>query len=159
MAGAPSFRELSREESDAILARNHVGRIAYAGHAQVEIEPIGYVYADGVINLRTSPGRKLETLAHHPYVSFEVDEVEGPFSWRSVVATGTAYPADPDGSPHEREAHAQAVAQFRRVLPEAFTPEDPTPFRNVVLRIHVTRMTGREATDGGHPGGASAASG
>jgi hypothetical protein len=144
----PAFRDLPREESEAILARNHVGRVAYADAAQVHIEPIGYVYADGVVNCRTSPGHKLEILARFPYVSFEVDEVEGPFSWRSVVATGTAYHADPDGSPHEREAHTRAVELFRRVMPETFTAADPTPFRNVVLRIHIAHLTGREATPG-----------
>lgn len=144
----PSFRELPREESEAILSRNGVGRVAYADAARVQIEPIGYVYDDGVINCRTSPGRKLEVLAQYPYVSFEVDEVEGPFRWRSVVATGTAYFADPDGSPHEREAHTRAVELFRRRMPEAFTSDDPTPFRNVVLRIHIAHLTGREALPG-----------
>jgi hypothetical protein len=145
----PTFRDLSREESEAILTRNHVGRVAYADAARVHIEPIGYVYAEGVVNCRTSPGHKLEVLAHFPYVSFEVDEVEGPFSWRSVVATGTAYHADPEGSPHEREAHTRAVELFRRVIPETLTDTDPTPFRNVVLRIHIAHMTGREASPGG----------
>lgn len=144
----PTFRELSREEAEAILARNRVGRVAYADQAGVHIEPIGYIYDDGVINCRTSPGQKLEVLAHHPYISFEVDEVEGPFSWRSVVATGTAYQADPDGSPHEREAHTRAVELFRRVLPETLTAHDPTPFRSVVLRLHIAHLTGREATPG-----------
>lgn len=144
----PAFRDLSREESEAILARNHVGRVAYADAARVYIQPIGYVYADGVVNCRTSPGEKLEVLARYPYVSFEVDEVEGPFSWRSVVATGTAYHADPEGSPHEREAHTRAVELFRRVMPATFTPADPTPYRDVVLRIHIAHLTGREATPG-----------
>lgn len=144
----PAFRDLSREESEAILARNHVGRVAYADAARVYIQPIGYVYADGVINCRTSPGEKLEVLARYPYVSFEVDEVEGPFSWRSVVATGTAYHADPEGSPHEREAHTRAVELFRRVMPATLTAGDPTPYRNVVLRIHIAHLTGREATPG-----------
>lgn len=147
-AVGPTFRELAREECDALLARNNVGRIAYADGPRIEIQPIGYVYADGVVNLRTSPGRKLEALARVPYVSFEVDEVHGPFEWRSVVASGTAYWADPEGSPHEREAHARAVELFRQVAPATFTENDPTPFRNVVLRVHVDRMTGREAVPG-----------
>ncbi len=142
---APVFRELSREEAEALLARNHVGRVAYAEHSRIEMQPIGHVYADGVINLRTSPGRKLEVLAHFPWVAFEVDEVEGPYSWRSAVATGTAYWADPDGSPHEREAHARAVEEIQRVMPEAFTEADPVPFRNVVIRVHLTELTGRAA--------------
>jgi hypothetical protein len=31
-------------------------------------------------------------------------------------------------------------------MPEAFTEDDPVPFRNVVLRIFIHDLTGREAT-------------
>ncbi len=43
---APRIRTLGREECAQILARNHVGRIAYADGG-VEIEPLNYVYHDG----------------------------------------------------------------------------------------------------------------
>jgi len=39
----PSFRALDEEESQAILSRNHVGRIAYSFHDRDDIEPIHYV--------------------------------------------------------------------------------------------------------------------
>lgn len=145
--GTPRFRELDRAETEAILARNHVGRIAFTFHDRVDIEPIHYVFADGVIVLRTSPGTKLDTLGHHPWVAFEVDEVEGLHRWRSVVVRGTAYRADPDGDDADKAAHAKAVARFREFLPEAFTADDPTAFRTVMIRIHPDRVTGRAADD------------
>jgi hypothetical protein len=75
----PTFRDLDTAEAHQILARNHVGRIAYSFHDRVDIEPISYVYADGVIYLRTTVGSKLTTLARAPWVAFDVDEVVGPF--------------------------------------------------------------------------------
>ena len=42
----PHIRELTRVEMEAILARNNVGRIAYAFQDRVDIEPISYVYAN-----------------------------------------------------------------------------------------------------------------
>lgn len=146
---APRFVELERAEAEAILARNHVGRIAFTFRDKVDIEPISYVYADGVINCRTAPGTKLETLAHHPWVAFEVDEAEGPLDWRSVVAHGTAYVARPEGSAHDVQSYEQALAQLRTIDPQALTADDPVPFRGVVLRIHVDRLVGRAAASGG----------
>ena len=82
------YGTLERDEIDALLARHNVGRIAYTFRDRVDVEPINYVYRDGWIYLRTGPGSKLTTLARHPWVAFEVDEVDGPFDWRSVVGRG-----------------------------------------------------------------------
>ena len=88
--------ELSREAGLRLLAEHHLGRIAFAFRDRVDIEPISYVYANGWIWARTSPGTKLTTVAHHPYVAFEVDEVQGADDWRSVVIHGTIYFIDPN---------------------------------------------------------------
>src|SRR5208283_2213797 len=87
----PRIRDLSREECEAILARNNVGRIAYAHAARVDIEPINYVFADGWIYCRTSRGAKVAIIEHPPWVAFEVDEVDALFDWRSVVVRGGAH--------------------------------------------------------------------
>ena len=42
----PAFRELSREECEELLARHHLGRLAYARGRELEIEPLHYVYHD-----------------------------------------------------------------------------------------------------------------
>ena len=55
---APTIREMTRPEIDALLARNHVGRMAFASGNRIDIEPIHYVYANGWLYGRTSPGRK-----------------------------------------------------------------------------------------------------
>jgi nitroimidazol reductase NimA-like FMN-containing flavoprotein (pyridoxamine 5'-phosphate oxidase superfamily) len=43
----PVIRALNEAETEALLARNHVGRLAYARDNRVDIEPVHYVYADG----------------------------------------------------------------------------------------------------------------
>ncbi|MEO7042035.1 MAG: pyridoxamine 5'-phosphate oxidase family protein, partial [Gemmatimonadaceae bacterium] len=94
----PRIRELSRLEIEEILARNHVGRIAFTLHDRVDIEPIHYVFDAGWIYGRTSQGTKLSTIEHHRWVAFEVDEVKELFHWRSVVIKGAFYLIDPDTS-------------------------------------------------------------
>ena len=141
----PTFRDLAPSDVDALLARNHVGRIAYSFHDRVDIEPISYVHADGVVYFRTALGSKLTTLAHAPWVAFEVDEVSGPFDWRSVVTHGTVYVLEDAGSPVARASYRRAVEHLRSLVPHALDPDDPTPERTIVLRMQPESVTGREA--------------
>ncbi|HEX6052289.1 MAG TPA: pyridoxamine 5'-phosphate oxidase family protein [Gemmatimonadaceae bacterium] len=140
-----SFRDLDATESNRLLMRNHVGRIAYSFRDRVDIEPISYIYADGRIYIRTAPGSKLTTLSHAPWVAFEVDEVTGPHDWRSVVVHGTVYVLEDRGSEVARESYRRAVGHLRTLMPQAFGDSDPTPERTVVMQLHPDTITGREA--------------
>ena len=154
----PQFRKLSSAESEAILARNHVGRLAYALAGRVDIEPLHYVYRDGWIYGRTSQGAKLDATGNNFYgwwpVAFEVDEIEGLFQWRSVVVHGGIHTAPPEGEAWETESEVwqDAVRTLRTLIPETFSANDPTPFRSVLFRISVTEVTGREAVPPAHSG-------
>jgi uncharacterized protein len=142
----PQFRELSRAECDALLARNHVGRLAFVGEdQQVDITPIHYVFAEGMVHGRTAAGTKVTAVAHRPWVAFEVDEVEAAFRWRSVVLRGTIFRLDPALTEKE---YAETLEIIRRVVPSALTADDPTPLRDVLFRIDVRLVTGRAADDG-----------
>ncbi len=131
-----------------MLARHNVGRIAYTFHDRVDVEPISYVYADGGLVFRTAPGSKLETLAHHPWVALEIDEVEGIFDWRSVVVHGTTYILRETGNETDVRVYRAAVASLRRLLPATLDDRDPVPFRSVVVKLHIDRITGRAARSG-----------
>ncbi len=127
---------------DAILARNAVGRLAFV-HERVDIEPVHYVYGEGVLYARTSPGAKLTTLRHNQWVAFEVDEVEGVLDWKSVVIQGSIYPVE-DGETEETHApYARALARIRELVPEALRDDDPTPDRTHLFRLHIQSITGR----------------
>jgi nitroimidazol reductase NimA-like FMN-containing flavoprotein (pyridoxamine 5'-phosphate oxidase superfamily) len=142
---APTFRALDAGEVNMLLARNHVGRIAYSFHDRVDIEPISYVFADGAIYMRTAPGSKLLTLAHVPWVAFEVDEIRGPFDWRSVVAHGTVYVLPDTGSVIDRATYRRAVERLRELTPNALDHDDPVPMRRVVVKLYPATLEGREA--------------
>lgn len=135
------FRTLSDEEARALLARQHVGRIAFTLHDRVDIEPISYaVDADWIFG-RTSLGTKLATLLHHPWCAFEADEVHDVLHWSSVVVKGTFTLLDPEiGSPdtYQRAEHA-----LKELVPGTFTAQDPTPHRDVVFGIYMHEISGR----------------
>ncbi len=137
----PVFRTLEDAEARALLARQRVGRLAYALHDRVDIEPINYVYDGDWIFGRTSMGTKLATLSHQPWCAFEVDEVHGLFDWTSVVAKGSFYLLDPEvGSPG---AYERARELLTALIPETFTPEDPVPQRRILFGIYLHEVTGR----------------
>ncbi len=141
-----TIRELTADEMHALLARNHVGRIAFSFHDQVDIRPILYVYADNWLYGRTSPSDKLVTLRHNQWVAFEVDEVRGPFDWQSVVAHGSFYRLTDDDTPQQRDLRDEALRLLRSFAPETLRGTDPVPFRTELFAIAIDRLTGRTAS-------------
>jgi uncharacterized protein len=148
---AAGFIVLPREECECLLARNRVGRIAFARGGRVEIVPIHYVFADGVLCGRTARGTRLQAASENfsnawPAV-FEVDEVDGVFDWRSAMVRGSLHAAirGDDEWSRDQPRWERALRAFRRVFPEAFTENDPAAFRDVILRLDVAEVSGREA--------------
>lgn len=141
----PEFRELSPAECREVLDRNHVGRLAFVRGRGVDIEPLGYAHKRDWLFLRSAYGAKIEALAHNPFVAFEVDEIRGPFDWRSVVAHGTIYTMTPEGLAAVAKYYEEAVEALRAIMPEALTPRDPTPERYIVYGLHIDTLSGRMA--------------
>lgn len=142
----PVFRDLTKEESESVLTCNHVGRLAFSFHDAVDIRPIHYVFDSNWLFGRTSPGDKLITLQHHQWVAFEVDEVTGPFDWKSVVAHGTFHRLEPDGSPVDVALYERGLQAVKTLSPAALTKSDPTPFRTEVFGITLDKVTGRSCS-------------
>lgn len=139
--------ELERDEIDAILARNHVGRIGYTRGRRIDIQPVHYVFSDGWIYGRTSFGAKYEALGQTAYhwwpVVFEVDEVDDLFHWRSVLVHGGFYALSRDGTDEERETWIRALELLRTLVPETLRTNDPAPHRSVLFRIAAQEASGR----------------
>lgn len=143
-AAVPLIEELTREGSEAILARNQVGRLAYNSHSRVNVVPVHYAYDKGWIYGRTAPGGKLVQILRNRSVAFEVDEHSALFDWRSVVVHGTLYRIDRDASDAEN-VYDKAIKLLQKVLLSTLSNADPVPFRSQLFRIHVAEITGRLA--------------
>lgn len=144
----PRFRDLSRRESESLLKRNQVGRIGFSFHDAVDIRPLHYVFDQDWIYGRTSESDKLTTLRHNQWVAFEVDEIAGPFDWKSVIAHGTFYRLEAEGSEYDLSLYNKALETIRHLMPEALTDADPVPARTEVFGIAVDSMTGRSCVSG-----------
>lgn len=147
----PRIRRLGKEECEAILARNHVGRIAYAWKNHVDIQPLHYVYNGQWLYGRTSPETKLDVNGR-PVVAGGVRGGRGGGDL-SVAQRGGARGI----LRHRRERAGvggggvqQGRGHAARADPGNARPRrpDPVPFRTVLFRIAVQEVSGREATPG-----------
>jgi nitroimidazol reductase NimA-like FMN-containing flavoprotein (pyridoxamine 5'-phosphate oxidase superfamily) len=143
----PTFTDLREQDARALLARNHVGRLAFSYKDRVDIQPIHYVYDNNWLLGRTGVGSKLVMLAHHPWCAFEVDEVHGLFHWDSVVVHGSFTLLDPKlGS---SDLYVRAVERLQQFIPGTFTANDPAPERVIPFAVHIDELRGRSARPGG----------
>ncbi len=138
----PIIRALSGGEAQALLGRNHVGRIAFSLQDRVDVEPIHYVYDAPWIFGRTSAGAKVLTLSHNQWCAFETDDVRGLFDWQSVVVKG---PFSPRHSPFATWDFGRALTALRRLVPSTLTDDDPTPHRDIVFGVHASEISGRSS--------------
>lgn len=145
----PLFKTLSREECEAVLSRNSVGRIAFALHDRVNIVPIHYVYLDGWVYGRTASAGKLRDILRNRRIALEVDEHRQLFEWRSVIVRGPLYVVQSDGTQRARAIYRTALSAMRRLLPESLTELDPVPFRDQLFRIRATEVSGRASAPNG----------
>lgn len=146
MTSTAQFLILTEADCREVLARNHVGRMAFLNQGRVDIQPIEFVLNDDWLFLRSAYGTKLAALSRTPYVAFEVDEIAGPFDWRSVVVHGTIYEIPDEDVPAVRREHAAAIAAFRALDPRAFSPADPAGQRKIVYGLRIDSLTGRLAS-------------
>jgi uncharacterized protein len=138
---APQIRELDDLDIKAILARNLVGRLALFRDGQIDILPLHYVYWEGSIYGRTSPGGKLAAMdPGGTPVAFEVDEVQSMKKWRSVLIHGTFLVSSDDSG---QEEWLRALGAVRRLDHQALRHTDPTPERTQIFRIVIHNATGR----------------
>ncbi|MBK5187763.1 MAG: pyridoxamine 5'-phosphate oxidase family protein [Gemmatimonadaceae bacterium] len=142
----PEFRDLTFDESRALLERHNVGRIAYSFHDRVDIEPIHYAFDKGWLYGRTNRGGKFAILAHNPWCAFEVDEVRSVFDWDSVVVKGHLELLDPQMA--SQDAYERGLELMRALVPGTFTELDPTPQRSILFRFHASEITGRSSRPG-----------
>ena len=142
-------RAFSREESDALLAKHHVGRVTFAFHDRMALALVNYVYSKEWIYVRMEPGPQLATLKHHQWVAFGVDEINGIYDWRSVTIHGSVQLLSPDKAVAGLRDYNTALELMRSVVPAILTKDDPMPQRVQLMRIHVDEIEGRESRSSG----------
>ena len=82
--------EMEMQEVHALLERADYGHLGCARDNRPYVIPIHYAYQDPDIYIFTTEGMKTEFIAANQEVCLQVEEVDGPTNWKSVIATGKA---------------------------------------------------------------------
>src|SRR4029453_12518224 len=142
--GVSVLTVLSRPECEALLARNIVGRIAFADRAHVDIVPISYVFIEGWLYARADAPMRT-AIRRNRWVAVEVAEVRDVRRWQSVVVRGACYPVRGTGPPRGDASAGPGVdllyAKVRAIAP----PGIDMAAAAIIYRIHAARVRGLKA--------------
>lgn len=132
--------ELTSEEIEQLLRRQQFGRLGVAGDGRVYIFPISYGYDGRFIYGMSQLGLKIRLMRENREVCFEVEAVESPARWRTVMAHGTFEELWEETS---RDEALACVAAQAELTPLSLAPYSGHPETLVVYRIRVLEKTGR----------------
>ncbi len=137
--------ELSVAEIEQVLRTALIGRLGIYAEGRVFIVPVAYGYDGTYVYLHSHEGLKVRLMRTHPEVCFEVEEIDSPAHWRSVVAHGTFEELTNES---ERDTALAAIGrQGERPAAPSMAPDVDGPTQIVVYRIRGTDRTGRYERD------------
>jgi nitroimidazol reductase NimA-like FMN-containing flavoprotein (pyridoxamine 5'-phosphate oxidase superfamily) len=134
------YGELSAGQMDELLQRHRFGRLGFVLNGEVFIIPVNYGYNGNRLYGHAPEGTKVQGMRQNPEVAFEVDEIDDPAHWRSVLVQG-----------RYRELHerVEKEAAFRRIVLQAGGGESSEVTWGmgldhlVIFAIEVTQRHGR----------------
>lgn len=80
--------QLTANEIERVLHEEVIGRIGCGAGGEVYVVPITYAYDGKYVYGHSAEGLKLRLMRADPNVCFEVDHMEDPANWHSVIALG-----------------------------------------------------------------------
>jgi uncharacterized protein len=82
--------DMTPEEMQAMLDSASFGHLGCAREGRPYVVPMNYAYDAPDVYFFTTEGMKTEYIEQNPNVCFQVEEVQDPTRWRSVVVIGRA---------------------------------------------------------------------
>ena len=139
------IREMSRDESAALLARAAYGHLGCARDGHPYVVPMNYACDGRDIYFLTTEGTKTEFIAANHEVCFQVEEVEDALHWRSVMVSGRA---ERLSEPEEVERAMRLIAERNPTLEPAVNETTIGAWRRfnniVIYRVRPHSLHGRK---------------
>ncbi|MBV9270328.1 MAG: pyridoxamine 5'-phosphate oxidase family protein [Candidatus Eremiobacteraeota bacterium] len=149
--------QLTNLEIERVLSEEVIGRIGCSDGETPYVVPITYAYDDDAIYAHTADGLKLRLMRANPNVCFEVDHMEDPANWHSVIALGRFEELDGADAAHGMSILIERLRPL--IVSETSHMHDPhkalvdheggragsklTAMRTIVYRIELHTKTGR----------------
>ena len=133
--------ELDRDEIDAFLRGQVVGRVGCHADGRTYVVPVIYVWDGECVYVQSIEGRKIRMMRANPEVVFEVDEYQPGGSWRSVIVEGVY--EELEGT----AAEAALALLVQRFMGRTSTAAGRSTGRKpVAFRIRCVSATGRSVS-------------
>lgn len=140
------LQEMREADCYKVINKQFIGRLATCAEGQSYIVPVQYAVSQGLIYSFSMPGRKIDNMRDNPKVCLQVDEIQDPRRWKSVIIEGRfAELQNADG-----RQRAWEVLQRRSNWwePGAFQPRTsgmaPGGGQHLFYTISIDRMSGRQ---------------
>lgn len=132
---------LKDSQAIEIIQTQRVCRLGCIVNGEPYIVPTNYTYEDNCVYGHSLPGMKIMALRENPRACVQVDVIESPLSWSSVLAFGTF---EEIVKPDERhEILSKLLKRFPLLTPvESVIINDGTSLEVIVYRIRIDRLTG-----------------
>jgi uncharacterized protein len=82
------IEEMGSTEMHELLRRANYGHLGCSREGHPYVVPIHYVHRSDDFYFFTTEGMKTEYISANPEVCLQVEEVQDPFNWQSVIVTG-----------------------------------------------------------------------
>jgi nitroimidazol reductase NimA-like FMN-containing flavoprotein (pyridoxamine 5'-phosphate oxidase superfamily) len=135
------FGVLDDLEVEELLRSERVARLGVRGGDRVYVFPVCYGYDGEFVYVVSHEGLKVQLLRAAPEACIQVDQVQSPAEWRSVMLHGT-YEELTDPAAQD-VAMAAIVGQTGEPMPSSIVPYLDGPAGVVVYRLHISDRTGR----------------
>lgn len=142
--------EMTDREMEAVLRSEIVARLGCHAEGRTYVVPITYAFDGTSLIGHSRLGLKVDMMRQNPFVCVEVDQIEDPGHWRSVIARGRYDELEGEAA---IDAMERLVARFESLdlsetsrpshgMVEALEAGEGWPDA-VAYRIHLEEMTGR----------------
>lgn len=140
--------ELNPDQIELLLNEQLIGRIGCSANGVTYVVPVTYAYDGKYIYAHSKEGRKIQMMRINPFVCFEVDKMENPANWQSVIIWGKFEELN-----HDEEKAGLNMLMNRLhhdIAGETSMPatghvhqNDAGPYKSVIFRIEIREKSGR----------------
>lgn len=146
------IQEMTRNECCEILTRSHLARLGCVQDRQPYVTPFCFVFQDPYLYALATQGQKVDWMRANPRVCVELDQIDAPDRWYSIVIFGHYEELPPTRDwKHELVRAHELLQQHTGWWEPGWTSrEQLDPARDpdfIFYRIQVDCITGRRARE------------
>jgi len=143
------IQEMTREMSEDLLKRTHVGRLGCAQGSQPYVVPISFAYHREFLYSFATVGQKIEWMRANPLVCVEADEIVSRHEWQTVVIFGRyeELPDTPDFHRTRMVAHellAKTAMWWEPGYVKTLHKGKERPLQPIYFRISISEISGHQ---------------